>query len=106
MAPNTLPSAQPLQHPKGAAEPEGLAAAEGVACFGAAAQAEFAPEAVVKLQGGDAADGWRYLVTWRRTSRGDPEVHPMCRFYVAIWPLEAVWPLEALWSLEALWCLF
>ena len=38
------------------------------------AQAEFAVEAVVKLQGGDEDQCWRYLVGWRRTSKGQPEV--------------------------------
>lgn len=38
------------------------------------AQAEFVPTQLLKLHGSQEDRCWRYLMSWRRTSVGDPEV--------------------------------
>ncbi len=49
-------------------------------CLGVA-QAEFVPSELVKVHGSQEDRCWRYLMSWKRTSVGEPEVstrRPTC----------------------------
>lgn len=48
-----------------------------IGCVGVA-QAEFVPSELVKLHGSQDDRCWRYLMSWKRTSVGEPEVTTSC----------------------------